>query len=214
MERLSIEAGDALKGRLRSLVEQLREGGPGVQEKSFRRFMEDLDPFEVEEAEEQLAAEGWTRSDMMVLCDAHVRYMEDVTENEEALLEMPGHPIHTLMEEHVQILTAVEEARESAGRLATGEGDPTDRERMLNLESFFDEAQKHFQREENVLFPYLERHGITGPPARMWAEHDVLRRKEKEIAVLVRDLEEGGCCRSSTPTSTRRTMCCSLRRSA
>ncbi len=192
MERLSIEAGDALKGRLRSLVEQLREGGPGVQEKSFRRFMEDLDPFEVEEAEEQLAAEGWTRSDMMVLCDAHVRYMEDVTENEEALLEMPGHPIHTLMEEHVQILTAVEEARESAGRLATGEGDPTDRERMLNLESFFDEAQKHFQREENVLFPYLERHGITGPPARMWAEHDVLRRKEKEIAVLVRDLEEGG----------------------
>ena len=188
---MSIDTREDLKSRLRMLVMQLREGGPGTRERSFRRLMEDLDPFEVEMAEGELAKEGWTSDDVMVLCDAHARYMSDITEDEEALLEMPGHPIHALMEEHVYILTEMEASRDSAGRLARGEGGPADRERVVNLEAFFDEAQKHFQREENVLFPYLERHGVTGPPARMWAEHDVLRRKEKEIAALARRLEAG-----------------------
>ncbi|KQM11716.1 hypothetical protein AOA80_06720 [Methanomassiliicoccales archaeon RumEn M1] len=188
---MSIELGDDLKARLKALVRQLKEGSQDVRESTYRRFMEALDPFEVEEAEEQLAKEGWTNDDMMVLCDAHVRYMADITEDEEALLELPGHPIHTLMEEHVQILVNVGEARGSAMRLAGGQGGRADEERLKALPAFFEEAQKHFQREENVLFPYLERHGITGPPARMWAEHDVLRRKEKEIAALIDGMAEG-----------------------
>ena len=188
---MSIEAGGDLKGQLRSLVRQLREGGQDVQGAAYRRFMEALDPFEVEEAEEELAREGWTSDDMMALCEAHVRYMADVTEDEEALLEMPGHPIHTLMEEHVQILVCIQEARDSAMRLAGGQSDRSDGQRLRGLPSFFEEAQKHFRREENVLFPHLERHGITGPPARMWAEHDVLRRKEKEIGALINVMAEG-----------------------
>ena len=107
MERMSIGASGELKSRLMSLVEQLREGDLDDREGSYRRFMEGLDPFEVEEAEEQLEKEGLSQRDMMLLCDAHVRYMEDITEDEEALLEMPGHPIHTLMEEHVMILVSV-----------------------------------------------------------------------------------------------------------
>ncbi len=188
---MSIEAGGDLKGQLRSLVRQLREGVQDVQETAYRRFMEALDPFEVEEAEEELAREGWTSDDMMALCEAHVRYMADVTEDEEALLEMPGHPIHTLMEEHAQILVGVQEARGSAMRLAGGQSGGSDRQRLKGLPSFIEEAQKHFQREENVLFPYLERHGITGPPARMWAEHDVLRRKEREVEALINAMSEG-----------------------
>lgn len=47
MERMSIEASGDLKGQLRSLVRQLREGGQDVQGTAYRRFMETLDPFEV-----------------------------------------------------------------------------------------------------------------------------------------------------------------------
>ena len=200
MERMSIEAGGDLKDRLRSLVDQLRTGGQDVRETSYRRFMETLDPFEVEEAEEELAKEGWTSDDMLTLCEAHVRYMADVTEDEETLLELPGHPIHTLMEEHVQILVSIQEARDSAMRLTSGRSERSDRQRLKDLPSFFEEAQKHFQREENVLFPYLERHGITGPPARMWAEHDVLRRKEKEIEALINVMAEGNGASASRLT--------------
>jgi DUF438 domain-containing protein len=37
------------------------------------------------------------------------------------------------------------------------------------------DVEKHYLRKEHLLFPYLERHGITGPPKVMWAKHDEAR---------------------------------------
>ena len=37
------------------------------------------------------------------------------------------------------------------------------------------EADKHYQRKENLLFPYLEKKGITGPSNVMWAKDDEIR---------------------------------------
>jgi DUF438 domain-containing protein len=34
---------------------------------------------------------------------------------------------------------------------------------------------KHYDRKENLLFPYLEKHGITGPSKVMWAKDDEVR---------------------------------------
>lgn len=42
-------------------------------------------------------------------------------------------------------------------------------------------SSSHYTREENVLFPYLEKHGITQPPAIMWSEHDDIREIEKTL---------------------------------
>ena len=38
------------------------------------------------------------------------------------------------------------------------------------------DVEKHYLRKEHLLFPYLEKHGITGPPKVMWAKHDETRR--------------------------------------
>jgi DUF438 domain-containing protein len=65
------------------------------------------------------------------------------------------------------------------------EMDSGDRIQLGQVEPFIREAQKHFQREENVLFPYMEKHGVTGPPAAMWSEHEVLRAKEKDLLSLI-----------------------------
>ena len=37
------------------------------------------------------------------------------------------------------------------------------------------DVEKHYLRKEHLLFPYLEKHGITGPPKVMWAKHDEAR---------------------------------------
>ena len=51
---------------------------------------------------------------------------------------------------------------------------------LLNIE-------KHFSRKENILFPYLEKNGITGPPAVMWALHDDIRAELKKISQLIHE---------------------------
>jgi hypothetical protein len=40
--------------------------------------------------------------------------------------------------------------------------------------SLFD-VDKHYRRKEYLLFPYLEKQGITGPPKVMWGKHDEIR---------------------------------------
>jgi PAS domain S-box-containing protein len=49
----------------------------------------------------------------------------------------------------------------------------------------FVDAEKHYLREENVLFPMLEKHGITEPPAIMWMEHNQIRDIKKRLRSLV-----------------------------
>ena len=46
-------------------------------------------------------------------------------------------------------------------------------------------------REENALFPVLERHGISEPPAIMWMEHNQLREK-KQLKALIENATKMG----------------------
>ena len=37
------------------------------------------------------------------------------------------------------------------------------------------DVDKHYLRKEYLLFPYLEKGGVTGPPKVMWGKHDEIR---------------------------------------
>ena len=54
------------------------------------------------------------------------------------------------------------------------------------------EYDKHKIREENSLFPYLEKHGVTQPPAIMWAEHDEQREQIKEASTTLENKQTLG----------------------
>ncbi|MGJ7045497.1 DUF438 domain-containing protein [Thermoanaerobacterium thermosulfurigenes] len=49
------------------------------------------------------------------------------------------------------------------------------------------DIDKHYSRKENLLFPYLEKYGITGPPSVMWGVDDEIRELLKST---IRDLKE------------------------
>jgi len=55
---------------------------------------------------------------------------------------------------------------------------------LEHIISHFKESESHYIREENVLFPYIEKHGITQPPAIMWMEHDKIRETKKSLYKL------------------------------
>jgi DUF438 domain-containing protein len=50
-------------------------------------------------------------------------------------------------------------------------------------------AENHYLRKEYVLFPYLEKHGITEPPAVLWMDHDKIRELKKKIQTLYKTRE-------------------------
>ena len=58
--------------------------------------------------------------------------------------------------------------------------------------------EKHYLRKENLLFPFLEKHGITGPPKVMWGKHDETR------ALLKGAIEALSAAHPVTPGEARR----------
>jgi len=47
------------------------------------------------------------------------------------------------------------------------------------------QLEAHYVRKENLLFPYLEKHGVRGPSSVMWAIHDDVRAQWKELARIL-----------------------------
>lgn len=95
------------------------------------------------------------------------------------------HPVHTLMEEHKLIVEALDHLRDVVKALAAcrrfedlSGADLAKLERATHL---LVEAELHHDREEQCLFPMLDKHGIGGPPAAMREDHVVFRARKKEL---------------------------------
>ncbi len=52
------------------------------------------------------------------------------------------------------------------------------------------EAESHHQREEEVLFPKLEKHGITEPVNIMKMDHVEIRKREQELFKIVSNYKD------------------------
>jgi DUF438 domain-containing protein len=50
-------------------------------------------------------------------------------------------------------------------------------------------VDKHYQRKEYLVFPYLEKNEITGPPKVMWGKHDEIRDQLKGCIALLKEPE-------------------------
>lgn len=105
----------------------------------------------------------------------------------------PGYIIHTLRAEHDRILGFLEElGRINKTLQKVGSLDKAKKgsKKLLNIAKHLIEAELHHQREEDVLFPELEKRGILGPPEMMRMEHKELRSKKKELLKIVQNINK------------------------
>ncbi len=97
---------------------------------------------------------------------------------------VPGHPLHTLVEENRAVAAIVAEARGLLERLrgeaGTGGLAPV-KARLAELVEALAQIERHYLKKENELFPRLEAKGISGPSKVMWAIHDDIRAHVKDL---------------------------------
>lgn len=170
------------KEMLKQLIKALHLGAdPEMLKSRFRTLLGEIGPVDIARAEQELIAEGMPVEEIHRLCDVHLAVLREAVEKEKPS-EGPGHPIYILLKEHEYIkgaardLAEVIAVLERAGDWSAVEGDLARLEALLRD---FHEYNKHKVREENCLFPVLEKHGVTGPPSIMWMEHDQQRAAAK-----------------------------------
>ena len=180
------------KRMLKELIMALHAGAhPDEMKEKFKEALEGIDPLEISKIEEELIKEGMPSEEVRRLCDVHLAVFRESFEKPKA--EVPaGHPIHILLKEHElvkrfvegisSLLPKVEQANDFEG---IGSELPEIEELLRDLKEY----DKHKVREENSLFPYLEKHGVTQPPSIMWTEHDEQRKEIKETSKTLENKE-------------------------
>ncbi len=139
-------------------------------------------PAEMAYFEKELIQDGVSQEDTQRMRDIQLELFKKSVENQEHIVPS-GHPIHTLMSEHVLLMTYANELDNLVTSISKGDRKPKPEflVRVRELIGFLAESESHYQREENAIFPVLEKHGLTGPPQAMWSMHQDIHKLEKEL---------------------------------
>jgi len=164
---------------LKHMIEQLHSGeAPDQVRPQLMRLLGSIPYDEVVQVEQELIAEGLPTEEILKLCDVHTQALQGVLDPGE-LVDVPaGHPVDVFRQENRALGWEVTELEKIFGQLAALESgdDPAEllHDARLRFHSLMD-VEKHYLRKEHLLFPFLERQGITGPPTVMWGKHDETR---------------------------------------
>jgi PAS domain S-box-containing protein len=174
---------------LKSLIKKLHTGAsPQQLKQEFSRVLKDTTPLEIAKIEQDLIAEGMPRDELRKLCDLHMTIFREQLQKQD-LDVPPEHPIHILTEEHSVMVQLAGQLRTISKDLERSTEQKPAAAHLRGLEHIaedFEDSEKHYLREENVLFPILEKHGVTEPPAIMWTEHNQIREEKKRLRPLLR----------------------------
>lgn len=183
---------DNKKESLKELIRQLHSGTPPAEVKEkFKQVLKNVSSTEISRIEDELVKEGMPREELQRLCDVHLEVFREQLEKEKIQMEIsPENPVNVLMEEHKILLRFLEEMDAIVKNIQQADDPKIINDAMPQLkhiaEDFLD-TEKHYLREENVLFPILEKHGVTEPPAVMWIEHTKLREQKKLFHKLLEE---------------------------
>ncbi len=171
--------GNTRKEALKEILHRLHAGeSPQRLKAAFRDAVGNVSPQEIAQLEDELVREGLPREELLGLCDLHLSLFEEALANTEVPTP-PWHPVGILMAEHRELLRIAEKLN----RLAQGQGSP---EELAHIHEHLEESERHYLREENVLFPMVEKHGVVEPPRVLWNEHQEIRKLKKGIQTAER----------------------------
>lgn len=169
------------KNTIKDIIKQLHAGKTVDEVKSqFENIFEGVSATEISEAEGALIAEGLPVEEVQRLCDVHASIfkgsIEEIHQPQDPSF-IPGHPVHVLKLENREIEKIVNAIKTHISEVNIPSGMQSIREGIENLLK----VTVHYKRKENILFPYMEKYGITAPPKVMWGVDDEIKAAIKEI---------------------------------
>lgn len=142
---------------------------------------------EVVQAEEELIAEGLERDEVLKFCDLHSEALKGSIDTSHSKKIPEGHPIDIFIKENRELEKVIDKIKHIVFEATFRKADELADDLLLKIRSEFNllmDIEKHYLRKENLLFPFLEKYNITGPPMVMWGKHDETRSFLKSCFAL------------------------------
>ena len=184
------------KELLKHMILQLHKGeAPETVKTQLTHLLKGIPYDEVVEVEQELIKEGLPVAEVLKLCDIHAMVLDGNIDQSGAKTIPAGHPVDTFKKENRELEKRVlklggifEEIKKKAAADNSEIMDDSVMEMLAIFNALMD-VDKHYRRKENLLFPYLEAKGITGPPTVMWGKHDETRVSLKNAIEVLQNAE-------------------------
>lgn len=181
------------KALLKHMIHQLHEGeAPDQVKNRLVELLKKVPYNEVVEVEQELINEGLPVEDVLKLCDIHTYVLEGSIDTSGQPEAPAGHPVDTFKKENLALDLVVKSLNKAYDEAPDMENSlPAFINKLRSDFNQLMDVDKHYRRKENLLFPYLEKHGITGPPKVMWGKHDEARALLKAANDALRETNMG-----------------------
>lgn len=170
---------------LKDIIKELHEGKTIDEVKAkFEATFGEVSAKEITDAEQELILSGTTVAEIQSLCDVHSAVfkgsIEDIHHPNDPS-KIPGHPVRTLFLEN----RAVENLMNEVIKLHLDNYlESGSEENYSGLIAGFEQLANislHYMKKETLLFPYMEKYGISAPPKVMWGVDDEIRDEIKQV---------------------------------
>ncbi|MBP6872674.1 MAG: DUF438 domain-containing protein [Bacteroidales bacterium] len=178
------------KELLKHMILQLHAGeAPDEARKQLVSLLTKIPYGEVVEVEQELISEGTlSEAEVLKFCDIHSEALDGAIDLSGMKIIPPGHPVDTFKRENKELLKVVDQLESLYTRVSSVKSDEEIGAFLIQLKTLFNnlmDVEKHYLRKENLVFPFMESYGITGPPKVMWGKHNEIRELLKaSIEVL------------------------------
>ncbi len=178
---------------LKELILELHDGKSVEEVKErFGKLIEGVSATEISEMETALIKEGMPVSEVQRLCDVHAAVFKGTIEEihmPENMEDQPGHPVFTFKQENRAMERLIRKSVRPLLEEVHKEDNKENRDKLLESMKKLWEIDKHYLRKENLLFPYMEKYGITAPPKVMWGVDDEIRADLKAVIKAIEDYQ-------------------------
>lgn len=180
------------KERLKELILKLHEGESAeTVRQELIETLKNIPYGEVVEVEQELMQEGLPEEEVLKLCDIHGSVLEGNVDLSGAKDIPDGHPVDVFKKENIELKKTADKALGLLKALNLV-SDAEFEKYILGLQGVFNQlmdVDKHYLRKEYLVFPYLEKNEITGPPKIMWGKHDEIREQLKGCIEILQTKE-------------------------
>ena len=176
------------KELLKHMILQLHIGeAPESVRNQLAQLLKKIPYDEVVEVEQELIKEGLPTEEIMKFCDIHTAVLDGHIDTSAAKEIPEGHPIDTFKKENEELLKVVDKLNVLYNNIQ-GIDPILIADYIFELKACFNnlmDVDKHYKRKEYLLFPFLEKYEISGPPKVMWGKHDEERDMLKNAQMVL-----------------------------
>ena len=170
------------KAALKDIILKLHDGlGAEDAKERFEKEVGNVTSTEIAEMEQSLLDEGLSAEEIKKFCNVHALIFQSALEQADMAETSPSHPVYLFRQENREIEKILDALKRATGKRG-----------IMAMLTTLRGINTHYERKEQLLFPFLEKKNFMGPSKVMWGKDNEIRDMLKAALVEIKDTPAEG----------------------